>query len=185
MPKAPPRRTRIRLDERVYTQTGVIALLTACTEKKRPLFRDPRLASAAAEEIQRLHGETWRILGYCVMPDHIHLLALNIEGSLADLMKRLKGRLSTRLRGRVETPIWQRSFHDHILRRNEDINRTVLYLLENPVRAGLVSDWSQYRWCGSMEWPNIDAEFFSVNPSNVIWSDVFARNKEKVDPERT
>ena len=119
------------------------------------------------------------------MPNHVHLLALNVEGSLLDLMKRLKGRLSTRLRSRVETPVWQRSFHDHLLRRNEDVNRTILYLLENPVRAGLVNKWSQYPWSGSVEWPNIDYEFFAVNPSDVIWSDVFARNEETVDHEDT
>ncbi len=136
------------------------------------------------EEITNLHGPSWRILGYCVMPNHIHLLAFNVDGSLLDLMIRLKGRSAARLRGRVESPLWQRSFHDHIIRRNEDINRTIRYLLENPVRAGLVSDWTEYRWCGSMEWPMIDNEFFAINPSQVIWSEVFASTECQDKPER-
>ena len=185
MPNSPPRRTQIRLDPRVYSQPGVIALFTACTNGKRPLFNAQRTAALVTEEIQKLHRDTWRILGYCVMPNHVHLLALNVDGSLLDLMKRFKGRTSTLLRGHVESPVWQRSFHDHILRRNEDINRTIRYLLENPVRAGLVSEWAQYRWCGSMMWPEIDAEFFAVNPSDVIWSEVFALTESQGDPKCT
>jgi len=119
------------------------------------------------------------------MPNHVHLLALNVDGSLLDLMRQFKGRKSTRLRGRVKSPVWQRSFHDHILRRNEDINRTVLYLLENPVRAGLVRKWTEYPWCGSFQWPTIDAEFFSVNPKDVMWSEVFALTESHEDPDGT
>jgi len=185
MLESPPRRSRIRLDPRVYSQPGVIALLTACTNGKRPLFKKPDVADLVTEEIRTLHGKTWRILGYCVMPNHVHLLALNVGGSLLDLMKRLKGRTSTRLRGQVVSPVWQRSFHDHLLRRNEDINGTIRYLLENPVRAGFVSEWNEYRWCGSMEWPIIDSDFFSVNPSDIIWSQVFSLMDSQGEEECT
>ena len=132
-------------------------------------------------EIGLLHGETWRILGYCVMPDHLHLLALNINGSLLDMIRLLKGRTARALRAELSSTLWQRSFHDHMLRRNEDIHATLLYLLENPVRAGLVSDWSQYPWCGSLQWPEIDPEFFAVNPKDVLWNEVFGYPEECED----
>ena len=183
MLESPPRRSRIRLDPRVYSQPGVIALLTACTNKKRPLFKKPDAADLVTEEIRTLHSKTWQILGFCVMPTHVHLLALNVDGSLLDLMKRPKGRVSTRLRGQIESPLWQRAFHDHILRRNEDINRTIRYLLENPVRAGFVDQWTQYRWSGSPRWPEIDESFFSHHPSDVIWSEVFAFTECQDDPD--
>ena len=35
-------------------------------------------------------------------------------------------------------PIWQKVFHDHALRREEDIRRAARYIFANPVRAGLV-----------------------------------------------
>jgi REP element-mobilizing transposase RayT len=126
------------------------------------------------KELDRLHAERWRILGYCVMPDHVHLLVLNIENSLLDFMRLFKGRLVRRLRGHVAGTVWQRSSHDHLLRRNEDINGTLRYLLENPVRAGLVDKWTQYPWCGSLQWPKIDPEFFAVNSANVLWGEIFA-----------
>jgi REP element-mobilizing transposase RayT len=173
MPDRTTPRKDIRLDERVYSQPGIVALLTSCTSGKSPLFGNAIAAQTVTEEIRRLHGDCWRMLGFCVMPDHVHLLVLNVERSLVDLMKLLKGRTSSRLRGLVNGPVWQRSFHDHILRRNEDINRTLLYLLENPVRAGLAARWTEYEWCGSLVWPDVEPGFFETNPADVLWSEVF------------
>jgi REP element-mobilizing transposase RayT len=173
----PPEKTlrkTVRLDPSVYSQPGTVALLTSCCASRRPVFADPNRADLVTAELGRLHGETWRVLGFCIMPDHIHLLVLNVDGSLVDLMRLLKGRIAKQLRGDVPAPLWQRSFHDHLLRRNEDINRTLQYMFENPVRAGLVAEWTEYPWSGSLQWPEIDADFFGIKPENVLWSEVFS-----------
>jgi len=107
------------------------------------------------------------------MPNHVHVLALNVTGSLVEFMRLLKGRSAARLRDVKTGPVWQRSFHDHLLRRNEDIVETLKYLLNNPVRAGLANEWTRYPWCGSFQWPEIDPDFFAVNPSDVLWSEIF------------
>jgi REP element-mobilizing transposase RayT len=138
------------------------------------MFSEPELADVVLSEIRRLHGEWCSVLGYCIMPDHVHLLALNLDGSLIEFMRLLKGRTASELRGRVGGPLWQRSFHDHLIRRNEDINATLRYLLENPVRAGLVDDWTKYHWSGSLRWPDVGPEFFAVNPSDVMWVELFS-----------
>jgi len=120
----------------------------------------------------------WRVLGYCLMPDHVHLLVLNLRGSLMDFMRLLKGRTAQGLRKSVSGAVWQRSFHDHLSRRTEDIAETLRYLLENPVRAGLVSEWPRYPWCGSLQWPKISPEFFALNPKNVLWAEILTTNDE-------
>jgi REP element-mobilizing transposase RayT len=143
-----PRRKKARLHQDVYAQPGAVALLTACTASRRSVFADPNRADLVTTEIGRLHGENWRILGFCVMPDNVHLLVFNINGSLLDLMRLFKGRLARGLRGEIPGTLWQRGFHDHLPRRNEDIHQTLLYMFENPVRAGLAAEWTQYPWCG-------------------------------------
>lgn len=50
------------------------------------------------------------------------------------------------LRGRA----WQVGFYDHFLRADEQVERVVLYVLENPVRAGLVESWGDYQFSGSL-----------------------------------
>jgi hypothetical protein len=45
-------------------------------------------------------------------------------------------------RGRV----WQDESFDHVLRGDESLRKKALYILENPVRAGLVRSAREYRW---------------------------------------
>ncbi len=47
--------------------------------------------------------------------------------------------------------MWQRSFFDHALRREEDLRKAAEYVLNNPVRDGLVEDRRDYPLCGSFE----------------------------------
>ncbi len=41
-------------------------------------------------------------------------------------------------------PLWQRSSYDRVIRYNKSIEAAVFYVLNNPVRKGLVEDWQQY-----------------------------------------
>jgi len=40
-------------------------------------------------------------------------------------------------------------FYDHILRKDEDIPKQINYILQNPVRKGLVKNWKDYPYKGS------------------------------------
>ena len=86
---------------------------------------------------------------YCLMPDHAHLL-IQITGiSLVDVIRDIKSR-STRLwwaHGGVGT-LWQRSFHDEGLRTPKAYEDAATYILDNPVLAGLVTDWADYPFIG-------------------------------------
>jgi len=45
---------------------------------------------------------------------------------------------------------WQKDFFDHVIRRHEDIATQVKYILDNPLRKGLVSSWQEYPYKGSI-----------------------------------
>jgi REP element-mobilizing transposase RayT len=47
--------------------------------------------------------------------------------------------------GRVG-PFWQDESYDRVIRNNEEYIRTVNYVLENPVKARLVSRWEDWKW---------------------------------------
>ena len=172
MPTDRPRRRQIRIDRDVYSRAATVALLTACTALRRPIFAESGHAELALSELRRLHDDRWRVLGHCLMPDHVHFLVLNVDASMLEFMRLFKGRTARELRGRVEGRVWQRSFHDHLLRRHENISGTLRYLLENPVRAGLAREWTAYPWCGSLQWPQIVPEFFEAHPAEVLWAEV-------------
>jgi putative transposase len=50
---------------------------------------------------------------------------------------------------RTGAPLWQTVFHDRVLREGDDSRGVVRYLLNNPVRAGLVNSAADYPWSGS------------------------------------
>jgi len=70
---------------------------------------------------------------------------------IIELVREIKS-LSTRLawqRGH-KGAIWQRSFYDHFLRRDEDCMVTAKYIIGNPVRKGIVECWEDYPFSGSL-----------------------------------
>jgi hypothetical protein len=68
--------------------------------------------------------------------------------SLSEIMKAIKGvsaHAINRMLGCSGT-VWQQQSFDHVLRSSESLDGRIVYRLENPVRAGLVKDWRDYRW---------------------------------------
>jgi REP element-mobilizing transposase RayT len=90
-----------------------------------------------------------------VMPDHVHMIFTPLVNqramevcSLAEIMDGVKGASAHKInkvlgrRGRL----WQPESFDHVLRSSESLDAKIVYLLENPVRAGLVREWMDYPW---------------------------------------
>jgi REP element-mobilizing transposase RayT len=88
------------------------------------------------------------------MPDHVHLL---LEATSACPLPDYVGRWKSlcyrarRQHGNLRA-FWQRSFFDRALRADEDLRQVALYILNNPVRRGLVEDFRSYPLCGSLRW---------------------------------
>lgn len=41
---------------------------------------------------------------------------------------------------------WEEESYDHEVRNDEELDRIVKYVLNNPVKAGLVKDWREWQW---------------------------------------
>ena len=80
------------------------------------------------------------------MPDHIHLLLQLGETELSVVMKRLKARTAIALNREIgrRGRFWAKGFHDHALRKEEDLLAVSRYIVANPLRAGLVKSVSDY-----------------------------------------
>ncbi|MGB6384037.1 MAG: transposase [Terriglobales bacterium] len=98
-----------------------------------------------------------------VMPDHVHLILTPRIDELRQrvmplfgIMQAIKGASARKINQRLECcgPIWQEESFDRVLRSAEGISAKVLYVLENPVRHGLVSGWQEYRWVWHRPFPN-------------------------------
>jgi putative transposase len=127
--------------------------LTFCTDRRQNLFTRKEVVDLALEQIARGATECgFEIIAYCAMPDHLHLL---VEGQRADSdakrfiarAKQYSGYYHKRAHG---ASLWQRYGFEHVLRDEELVLVTAKYILENPVRAGLVERVEDYPFVGSM-----------------------------------
>jgi REP element-mobilizing transposase RayT len=85
------------------------------------------------------------------MPDHVHWLFALRRCELAMCVQLFKGRTARRVHAmrRDRGPFWQAGYFDHAIRDTHGLQRHARYILENPVRAGLVieADTYPHRWC--------------------------------------
>ncbi len=129
------RKGRVSLPNQIY-------LVTAVTAARKPVFASFAAARLAVrclhdKDIER-HAQT---CAFVVMPDHIHwLFQIEEGGKLSGVVRLYKAKVSMILRHRV----WQRGFHDHALRNDEDLRDIARYIVANPLRAGLVKSVGEY-----------------------------------------
>ena len=85
------------------------------------------------------------------MPDHMHLVTLGLTGTsdTFEFVRIAKQRTSFEFKRRRHAMLWQPGWHDRIIRPRDGIADFVRYVVENPVRAGLVADPTDYPYTGS------------------------------------
>ncbi|MBT8135669.1 MAG: transposase [Gammaproteobacteria bacterium] len=128
------------------SQVGLYYFLTTSVAGQRRIFTKREYATSVLDAVRWLHDASrFFVDAAVVMPDHLHLAGRLDEGTLSKVMHTLKSYSAHRLAGAgIATPVWQRGFHDHALRGDEDYRIRVRYLVENPVRAGLVERVEDY-----------------------------------------
>ncbi|MCO6056391.1 transposase [Pseudomonas sp. MOB-449] len=130
------------------SRAGQIFHITTATEGRLPLFQDFECARLVIAEMRRLQEQNLlRSIAWVLMPDHLHWL-VQLQGPVAisTIIKVLKGRSARQLGFRLKgcQPVWQKGFHDHALRREEDVRKVARYIVANPLRAGLVEHIGDY-----------------------------------------
>ncbi len=130
----------------------------------------PAIAQLVAEALHKHDGKEYELFAFSVMSNHVHvvfqLLPVEEGSSLSPSAKRTKVRSTT-----SEYPVtdslrlvkgatahdankmlarsgafWQHESYDHVIRNGVELERTIWYVLNNPVKAGLVDSWQQWRW---------------------------------------
>ena len=155
-----PKRKLLRLSHYDYSQNGAY-FLTICAREKRPLFGQvvgggvpdaPHMLLSGAGHIveeQLLaitnHSPFLRLDCYVIMPNHLHLIVF-VEGAPAGASgtppptranQRIPQFVSTLKRftnREAGAPLWQRGYHDHIIRSQRGYEQIWNYIQGNPYR---------------------------------------------------
>jgi len=132
---------RVSIPNHVY-------LVTTATVSRQAVFQDFRAGCAAARcfEDRAILGDA-TMLAWVLMPDHAHwLIQLGEADALASVVTRLKS-ASSRLANRElarSGALWEPAYHDHCLRKEEDLREVARYVISNPLRASLVRRVADY-----------------------------------------
>ena len=91
----------------------------------------------------------FKINGFVIMPDHLHLILVSQNNDLSRIMHDIKGKIAYEMFRKAhlqsKTLIWQKSFYDHVIRNEKDLVEKLNYIHSNPLRAGLVKNVSEYK----------------------------------------
>lgn len=95
-------------------------------------------------------GKDYKLICYCVMPNHFHLVfeLLNDSKGISKIMQSIK-RKSARECNKIlnrEGKFWQDESFDHWVRNEKELYFVIRYVLLNPVNAGLVDEWSKWKF---------------------------------------
>ena len=102
---------------------------------------------AVLRHLQDGHGKFYDLFAAVIMPDHAHvLLKPSSDLDLKRLWKGIKGpsaRIVNKMRDATGS-IWQEESFDRIVRDAMEFDEKLLYIINNPAKASLVSDVWDY-----------------------------------------
>ena len=112
------------------------------------VLRQPDIAQLVQNALQHFEGERYLLGAWCIMPNHVHVIFGPLAGhSPSQVLQSWKGftaRRANQLLGKSGA-FWERESFDHLIRNTESMEWFVEYIHQNPVKAGLCkqpSDWS-------------------------------------------
>jgi Transposase and inactivated derivatives len=118
-------------------EKSVIYFITICVAHRKPVLANNAAFSAFKRAVARLRH--WKVLAAVLMPDHLHVVVApeDRDAKVGNFSGALKRWIREELGASWK---WQPGCFDRLLRSDESLHEKWLYLQENPVRAGLVSN---------------------------------------------
>lgn len=112
-------------------------------------LNDPLVAGLVEEALLHFDGDRYRLISWCVMPNHVHVMAEIGEryrlGDIVASWKQYSARMANRHLGRTG-PFWQVDYFDRYIRDDAHFVVAMQYIESNPVQAGLVATADAWRW---------------------------------------
>lgn len=111
-------------------------------------LKDERVAAVVTEGLRHFDGARYRLIAWVVMPNHVHVLLKTDQVPLSMIVrtwKQFTARKANSILGRSGA-FWQADYWDTFVRDADHELKTIRYIRENPVKAGLVKVWKDWPW---------------------------------------
>src|SRR5580704_3116797 len=154
-----------------YYGAGYLHFITTSCYQRRALLgsrQNRNLFLEVMEQVRRRYH--FVVVGYVVMPEHVHLLFREPErGNPSVVMQAIKQGFARRLLGRLRANrdprqgdlwnqslnpqhVWQRRFYDFVVRTYEKRQEKLHYIHQNPVKASLALEPWQWPWSSAPDY---------------------------------
>ena len=112
-------------------------------------LRQEEIAVAVESAILHFDDVRYRVLAWCIMPNHIHVVIDPSEGHrLGDIVHSWKSFSANKANRLLERKgaFWHRDYFDRFIRNERHLARTVEYVENNPIKAGLAAESKDWPW---------------------------------------
>jgi REP element-mobilizing transposase RayT len=140
------------------------------------ILRQPDVAQMMQSTLLFFDSQRYRLLAWVIMPNHVHILFQPLNGwtvakivaswkkftarKICDYQRATPGFANRAIGGKTNQaigepsgeprakpdPVWQREYWDRYIRNEKHLHQAILYIQENPVKAGLVAAAGDWRW---------------------------------------
>jgi putative transposase len=133
---------------RLQVPGGFFHVTTRGNRRQRTFLYDGDAIEFEAVLTRVVKALGWRVHGHCLMPNHYHLAIETPDANLSQGMQRLNGvyAKSFNYAHGLEGHLFERRFRSIAVETDSHMLELARYLALNPVRAGLCSHPSQWRW---------------------------------------
>jgi len=113
---------------------------------------NPDIRKAIIDSLNFFENKRYRIICYCIMSNHVHLIINTYKfpyfplGDTLGSIKKFSARRSNKILERSGN-FWHSENYDRIIRGRNELSRAIKYVIYNPVNAALVENWKD--WTGT------------------------------------
>lgn len=153
-----PKRKTVRLKHYDYSSIGYY-FVTICCFNRQPLFGYIENGEMHLNEFGKIAYQEWlntfekrrnlELDAFVIMPNHVHLIVnikekmtdnenvkrsfTNTHNDLGAIVRGYKGAVSSKLKNYIPHPIWQRNYHEHIIKNAKAYEQIWDYVTHNPL----------------------------------------------------
>jgi REP element-mobilizing transposase RayT len=112
-------------------------------------LRDDRLAKIVEDALLHFDGERYALHAWCVMPNHVHTLFTPNDGyKMSNIVQSWKSFTAHECNKILQRTgqFWQREPFDRYIRNTSHFRRALIYIENNPVKAGLCQKPEDWLW---------------------------------------
>ena len=130
------------------------ASFTLCIQNNFPIFTNSKIVELFTDILKiakkKYYCANW---AYIFMPDHVHIIleGTNEHSNLWKTMVLFKQKTGYWLSKNMPHVKWQGNFYDRVHRTEDELLNHILYIVDNPVRKGIVTNWKEYPFKGSLD----------------------------------